>query len=246
MSPQVHQGFEGLVEVGVGGLVVLVLGVEDAGDEVDLGDDAGLAVDVVGVGAGGGEGSLGLRVVPHLVVDLALEEVEFHQQQLVVGLPHLDQDGLDDLAALVRLPHLQVQPRQLQLHPVLQVRPLLPHAPLHQPLAQLDLQLLRTRHLRDVVHQTFRYLRQSRLREDVQSVREAARYRLDALRMALVHVQLGQAVDGCLLGSHVLLHTLDFLLDQSQQLLLAAAAHSRGHSVLVRHFKNNSNPILMT
>ena len=70
---------------------------------------------------------------------------------------------------------------------------------------------------------------------------ERARDRLDAFGQPAVHVELGQAVDGCLLGPDVVLRCLDLLLNESEQLLLAAAAHRRCHSALVRHFKNNSN-----
>lgn len=73
------------------------MGIECARHEINFGKNGWLAVDVVGIGAGGGEGCLGLGVVLDVVVDFRLQQVQLHEQQLVIRFSHLDQDWVDDL-----------------------------------------------------------------------------------------------------------------------------------------------------
>ena len=133
----------------------MVLGVEDAGHEVDFCDDARLAVDIVGVGAGGSEGGFSFGEISDAVVDLALQKVQLHQKQFVVGLAHLNQNGLDDLHCAVGFANLEPESGQAKFHAVLEIGSFFGNAPLDKPLGQFDLQSLAAGHLGDIINKSF-------------------------------------------------------------------------------------------
>lgn len=166
----VLQALEGFEEVAVGRLEVLVLGVEDARHHVDVRQQKRLAVDCVGGSSRGSQGGLGFRVVLDVEEDLALQQVQLHQQVLVVRLPDVHQNGVDDIQSLGRLVGRQIEGGQAELHPVLQRRSLLLDAPLDEVLAQVDLQLLGVGHLGYIVDQVLGDFGSPGLREDVEHV----------------------------------------------------------------------------
>jgi hypothetical protein len=76
--------FERLEEVRERRLVILVLGVEDAGLSVELGLEQRWAIDRVGSSPSACESSFGLGKIGEGVVDAGFEKVDFGEDHLVV------------------------------------------------------------------------------------------------------------------------------------------------------------------
>lgn len=100
-------GFKGLEKVGKGGLVVFFVALKRAGQLVNVGLDGGHQVDGGRGGAGGGEGGLGLGEVAQRVVDARLDQVDLHEQLLVVELLDLTNEPAHEREGGVKLGLLQ-------------------------------------------------------------------------------------------------------------------------------------------
>ena len=87
---------EGLDEVGVGGVEVLVLGVEHAGLHVEACLEERGGVDGGGGGACGCEGGAGFGLVAEGVVDAGFEELDLDEDEFVVEAFELLEEGVDE------------------------------------------------------------------------------------------------------------------------------------------------------
>ena len=110
------------------------------------------------------------------------------------------------------------------LHEVFQVGPLLGRSPPHQQLVEIDLLIFGVRLFGDIVHKAFGD--QTEYGKDSESVRLLWQW-IGCIWAARVDIELGEAVDSCLLGPDVAFRCFYVLLNESEQLLLTAAAHCR-------------------
>lgn len=146
---------QGLKEVRVGGLEVLLLGMEDAGLDIKRRLEERGAIDGVGGGAGRGEGGLGLGDIPELEADLGLEELHLDQEHLVIQPLELGEERANELEGLGELPVVQIEGNEPGLERLPQVDPLLLRGPGNTLLAQQDLLVPGARDLGQEVNQGF-------------------------------------------------------------------------------------------
>ena len=82
---------------------------QDAGLEVERALDLGRDVDAVGGGPGGGEGGPGLGQVREGVVGLALQQLDLHQQVLVVELLELSEQPRPVSQSVLVSPNIEIE-----------------------------------------------------------------------------------------------------------------------------------------
>eukprot|EP00962_Isochrysis_galbana_P048581 scaffold20323_cov94-Isochrysis_galbana.AAC.2 len=206
-----------LVEIGEGGLVVLLLRVQGAGHHVDLRLQHRRAVDCVCGRAGGRQRRLGLGEVVDGVVDVRLDQVDLNQLGLVVQpLYLLLQIGQQRQRLGVRL-GVEQQRRQARLDALAQKGALLGAAPLDRLVAQAHLQRHRVGDLSHLVDERPHHLCRPRLWDS----RKEGPQRRDELRhlVALVppRVELAELVN-CRLFALERLVAVFRTLDHGQQL----------------------------
>mmetsp|Transcript_35401 Transcript_35401/g.88561 ORF Transcript_35401/g.88561 Transcript_35401/m.88561 type:complete len:312 (+) Transcript_35401:342-1277(+) len=196
---QVVELFEALEEVGVRSFVVFLLGVKDAALHVDHALHRRRHVDGVGVGACRRQRRLALGHIAKGVVYPTLQQVDVHQQQLVVQLFDFKPQGADEPQRLLKALHVQVQRGQPQFNSVAQERPLLRLSPRHLLLAQLHLQRVAARHGGERVDDVAHNFRRLGLGHKCKKGSELREERLERRGVLEFGQQLGKLVNGLLL-----------------------------------------------
>mmetsp|Transcript_116863 Transcript_116863/g.363179 ORF Transcript_116863/g.363179 Transcript_116863/m.363179 type:complete len:279 (+) Transcript_116863:537-1373(+) len=192
------EGLKGFVEVGVGGPEVLLSSADDPGEDVNLRLEQGRTMDGIRVRLGCGQFSLGLGDVLQRVVRAAGNQVDLHQEQLVVELLDFREKLRQQLQGVL-IPHLlQVQPSEPRLDPLPQERPLLSLAPLDAVHAHLDLQRLRVRGPCQEVDEGPHELGGLGLRQLDEEGTQLLAQRADVLWPPLRHQEVPEGVDGLL------------------------------------------------
>mmetsp|Transcript_15424 Transcript_15424/g.30922 ORF Transcript_15424/g.30922 Transcript_15424/m.30922 type:complete len:338 (-) Transcript_15424:58-1071(-) len=194
------ESLKGLVEVGVGRLVVFLLRVQRAALRVDLGLEERRAVDGIGGCARRGERSLAPGHVAQLVVCAALHEVDFNQQRLIVKFLHLPQQLTDQRKRCGVVFHLEIHAGKLCLDTVAQEGALLLLTPLDSVEAQLHLHPIGTRDLGHELYQRSHNFCCFRLRDVHEEWSNGNQELLEVFDALLVSKQLPQFANGLFLN----------------------------------------------
>lgn len=134
----------------------------------------------------------------------ALQQVDVHEEQLIVQLLHLERQRPDEPEGLLEVLHVEEQGGEPQLHAMPEKRALLLFRPRHLLLAQIHLQLIEPGHdgedVDDVAHDLGR-LRLGHHREERAQLGEE---RLEGGGILEPRQEFGQLLDGLFLHLHAL------------------------------------------
>ena len=133
------------------------------------------------------------------VVDLGLEEVDVHEQELIVQLLDLERQLSDELERVLEGLHVEIEAGEPQLHAVPQEGSLLCPGPRHLLLAQLHLEIVETRDSREDVDDVPDDLGRLCLGNRREQRPELGEQRLSAGAILELGVQLRQLIDRGLL-----------------------------------------------